>query len=106
YFVGQTEAVRLWDWIGDLLRALDLPPVRRRIPQGVAYALGAVCEGAYRVLGKQGDPPMSRFVARQLATSHSYDMGPLERALGYQEQVPLAEANRRTIAALLEQRKA
>jgi hypothetical protein len=43
---------------------------------------------------------MTRFVARQLATTHTYDLGPAERDFGYRERVPLAAATARTIAAL------
>ena len=86
YFVGQEEPVQLWAWIDGLLAGLDLPPVKKRMPAKVAYALGAACETAFRLLGRQGDPPMTRFLAAQLATSHSYDLEPLRKDLGYMER--------------------
>jgi hypothetical protein len=43
---------------------------------------------------------MTRFVAKELAASHSYDLAPAMRDFGYVERVPLAEATARTIAAL------
>ena len=40
---------------------------------------------------------MTRFVAQQLATDHSYDLTPAEQDFGYVEQVTLDEATRRSI---------
>ncbi|MEM7307537.1 MAG: NAD-dependent epimerase/dehydratase family protein [Planctomycetota bacterium] len=99
YFLGQEEPVRLWDWIGELFAAVGVPPVRRRIPAGVAYAAGAALEALWRLLGQESEPPMTRFVARQLATSHSYDLAPAKRDFGYRERVSLADATARVVAA-------
>ena len=97
YFVGQREPVRLWDWINRILGAIGAPTVARRIPRGAASAAGALCETTWRVLRLSGEPPMTRFVAAQLATSHSYDMAPTEHDLGYIESVDLETATHRTI---------
>ena len=43
---------------------------------------------------------MTRFVARQLATSHSYDLAPARRDFGYRERVSLEEGTERLIAWL------
>ncbi|MDF1836488.1 MAG: NAD-dependent epimerase/dehydratase family protein [Planctomycetota bacterium] len=102
YFVNQTEPVNLWSWIAELLKALDLPPVKRKVSLGFAYRIGAVLETTNKLLRSRSDPAMSRFVAQQLATSHSYDMGPLERDLGYVERVSMEEATRRTVGSLIE----
>lgn len=105
YFLGQEEPVHLWTWIGELLAALGLPPVERRVSPRVAYAAGAALEGAWRVLRLGGEPPMTRFVALQLAHDHSYDLGPARRDFGYVERVDLAEATRRTISAFRDSAK-
>lgn len=99
YFLGQAEPVRLWDWISELLEGLDLPQVKRHVSAERAYKIGNLCEKLWRKLRLKGEPPMTRFVAAQLATSHHYDLGPAIRDLGYEERVPLAQATRRTIGA-------
>lgn len=101
FFVNNREPVDLWDWIDRVLTGTGRPPVRRRVPAGLASAAGALLEGIWRVTRRAGEPPMTRFVARQLATSHSYDMAPFEQAVGglYREPVPMDEATERTIAA-------
>jgi nucleoside-diphosphate-sugar epimerase len=98
YFVCQKESVRLWEWIGELLHALGLPRPRRRVPLPVAYATGAALERAWSLFGRSGEPPMTRFVALQLARSHTYDVAPIERDLGYREVVGM-EATTREAAA-------
>ena len=97
YFIGQREPVRLWDWIGELLRRIGEPPPGRRVPRALATAGGALCEGLWRLLRRPGEPPMTRFVAAQLASSHSYDMEPARRDFGYVERVGLAEATDRLV---------
>jgi nucleoside-diphosphate-sugar epimerase len=97
YFINQSEPVRLWAWIQELLQELKLPPVRRRLSPGLAYALGSLCEGAWKLLPLKGEPPMSRFLAQQLALTHTYDLGPAQRDFGYRETIDLAEATRRTL---------
>ncbi len=100
FFVANTEPVRLWDWIDGVLTATGRAPVTRRVPAGLAYAAGAVLETAHRALRRGGEPRMTRFVARQLATTHTYDLAPFMQATGYRERIGMAEATARTLASL------
>lgn len=104
YFIADPEPVALWPWINDLLGRLGIPPVTARVPYGVARAAGALAEGVWRVLRLAGEPPMTRFVAAQLATSHWYDVGPARTALGYAPPVGPEEAIERTVAAFASRR--
>jgi nucleoside-diphosphate-sugar epimerase len=100
FFVNNVEPVRLWAWINRVLEGTGRAPVTRRVPASVAHAAGAALELAFSALGRSQEPPMTRFVARQLATSHSYDMAPfIEACAGrYREVVSLDEATERTIS--------
>jgi nucleoside-diphosphate-sugar epimerase len=102
YFISQDEPVRAWDWINGLLTALDLPPVRRRIPLWLALGATSALELVYRALPLPGEPPVTRFLANELAMSHYYDISRAKRDLGYAPQVSMAEATRRVIAYLKE----
>jgi nucleoside-diphosphate-sugar epimerase len=97
YFIGQEQPVRIWDWLDGLLRELGDPPVRRRVSLSAARAVGGLLELLWTALPLPGEPRMTRFVATQLATSHSYTMEPARRDLGYREAVGLEEATRRTV---------
>lgn len=91
YFITNGEPVVLWDWINGLLAALDRPPVTRRMPLAAATALGALCEAAWRVLPLAGEPPITRFIAAELAKDHWFDLSAARRDLGYTPRVTMAE---------------
>ncbi len=100
YFIGQEEPVQLWRWINGLLETTGHRPVRRRLPARVAYGAGGLLEFCWKHLKLDGEPPLTRFVAAQLASSHSYDLEPARRDFGYTERVDLATATARTVDAL------
>lgn len=101
YFVAQQEPVVLWRWIAELLERSGLPYPRRRLSLRAAYGLGAALETLWRTLGRPGEPPMTRFVAQQLATDHTYTMEPARRDFGYRERVDLREATERLLRSLV-----
>jgi nucleoside-diphosphate-sugar epimerase len=99
YFIAQREPVVLWTWIGEILERMGIPRPKRRVPLAVAYSAGAMLELWWRARGLSSEPPMTRFLALELARSHSYDQGPAERDFGYRERVSMAEATGRLIAS-------
>lgn len=90
YFITNGEPVVLWDWLNELLRQVGVPPVTKRIPLGAAYGLGAVCEIVWAALRLRGEPPMTRFVAAELAHDHWFDIAAARRDLGYEPRVSMA----------------
>ena len=100
YFVAQAEPVALWPWLTELFARAGVPAPGRRVPLALAYGAGAACELAWALLRREGEPPMTRFLALQLARSHSYDCAAARRDLGYVERVSTREASER-LAALL-----
>ncbi len=83
YFVTQDEPVNCWEWIGELLSVAKVPPPRRRVPLHVAYAAGAMLEAAYAMMRRKAEPPMTRFVALQLARDHWFRLDAAKELLGY-----------------------
>jgi 2-alkyl-3-oxoalkanoate reductase len=100
YFISNGEPVVLWDWINELLGRLDLPPVTRRAPLGVAVAAGAACEAVWRLFRLKGEPPITRFVAAELAKDHWFDISAARRDLGYQPKVSMAAGMDELVASL------
>jgi 2-alkyl-3-oxoalkanoate reductase len=96
YFISNGEPMAVRDIVNALLRAAGAPQVTGSVPYPVAYAAGAVLEGAWRVFGLAGEPPMTRFLAEQLSTPHWYDIGAAKRDFGYVPRVSVAEGLRRT----------
>ncbi len=100
YFVAQDESVRLWPWIADVLARSGLPGPRGRVPLALARAAGAACEAWWSLKNRADEPPMTRFVALQLARTHTYDLGPARRDFGYRERVTTADMTARATAWL------
>jgi len=98
YFITNGEPVVLWDWINGLLRGVGVPELSRRVSLGTAYRAGAVLELLWRVLPLQGDPPMTRFVAKELATDHWFRIDAARRDLGYAPRVSMAAGTAELIA--------
>jgi nucleoside-diphosphate-sugar epimerase len=96
YFISNGEPMSAREIVNDLLRAADAPQVDASVPFAVAYAAGAVLEGAWTLLRLAGEPPMTRFLAEQLSTPHWYDISAAARDFGYVPRVPIAEGLART----------
>ena len=99
YFISNGEPMAVRDLVNALLRAVGAPAVEKHLPFRAAYAIGAVCEAAWTVLPLKGEPPLTRFLAEQLATTHWYDMGPATRDFGYVPRVTIAEGLQRLAEA-------
>ncbi|MBD1399138.1 NAD-dependent epimerase/dehydratase family protein [Pelovirga terrestris] len=91
YFIANNEPIPLWDLVNQILAADNLPPVTRTISPRLAYLAGAILEIIYKNLRLAGEPRMTRFVARELATAHWFDLSAAQRDFGYLPQVSIEE---------------
>ena len=91
YFVSDDAPIRLWEMVDRILAAGGKQSVRRKISPRAAYAIGTVMELVYRAMRISDEPPMTRFVARELATSHWFDISAAKRDLGYRPTVSIEE---------------
>ena len=91
YFISNGEPKTVAEMINSLLRAAGAPPVEKTIPFRAAWWLGWALESAWGTLGLRGEPPMTRFLAEQLSTTHFYDISAARRDFGYRPQVSILE---------------
>ncbi len=91
YFISQGEPWPVWDVVNGILAAAGLPSVTRSVPRSLAYAAGWACENGYRALGIASEPPLTRFLARELATAHWFNIDAARRDLGYAPQRTMAQ---------------
>ncbi|MBW2589961.1 MAG: NAD-dependent epimerase/dehydratase family protein [Deltaproteobacteria bacterium] len=94
YFISQGKPVPLWDMINAILKAAGLGPVKGSISKQTTWLVGAVFEFFYKILHIKKEPPMTRFVAHELATSHWFDISAARRDLGYSPRVSIEEGLR------------
>lgn len=87
YFLSQGEPVDLWYWLNDLLGRLGVQPVTKTISARKAYAIGAILEAFWFLLRLPGEPPMTRFVAVELAKSHYFSIAAARRELRYEPKI-------------------
>lgn len=77
--------------LDSILACDNLPAVEKRVPATLAYAIGAMLEGIYRLLAIKQEPLMTRFVAKQLSCSHYYDISAAKRDLDYRVIVSMEQ---------------
>ena len=94
--------VCLWSWLNQVLEGLGQPPLLKRIPLGVAYSAGAIAEVIWKLLAKAGEPPITRFVAVELAKDHYFRIDEATRDIGYRPSVEMDDALKNTILDLSE----
>jgi 2-alkyl-3-oxoalkanoate reductase len=97
YFVSDGNPVNLWKWIESLLQLLGLPPVTQSISYKNARLLGAMLENIYKVLRIKSEPPMTRFLAAQLAKSHYFNITKASNDFNYKPIISPEEGMKRLL---------
>jgi nucleoside-diphosphate-sugar epimerase len=95
YFITNGQPLAMRELINDILAAADLPAVTKSVSPGAAYAIASIMENAYRLFRIKREPLLTRFVVRQLATSHWYDISAAQRDLGYEPTITMEQGMQR-----------
>ncbi len=91
YFISQDDPRYLWEIVNGILATQAIEPVRKTVPLRLAYTLGGLCEGVFRLLQLKREPPMTRFLAKELSTAHWFSMEAAKRELGFQPKISIEE---------------
>jgi len=83
YFITNGEPRPMADLLNGILAAAGMPAVTRRVSSTLAFGAGATLEGVYGLLRLKKEPLMTRFVARQLATAHWFDIDAAAKDFNY-----------------------
>ena len=86
---GQPRTVR--ELLTRICQACGAPAPTRSIAKSVAWSGGAVVETAWQALRRDDEPPMTRFLAEQLATAHWFDQRRTREALQWAPRITLDE---------------
>ena len=100
YFISNGEPVRTWDWIRDLLGQLGLPGPKRTLSFARALRAAKIVEFVWRLFRLPGEPPITQLQVVGMGRTHTFDIGPAQRDLGYSVRVSVAEATRQIVESV------
>jgi nucleoside-diphosphate-sugar epimerase len=86
YFISQGSPVKLWWWVDQILAKAGLPPLTRSVPRPLAESLAWIFESAARLTGSDKEPLLTRFLVKEMATSHYFNISRARELLGFQPQ--------------------
>jgi 2-alkyl-3-oxoalkanoate reductase len=89
--VSNGEPRTVCELVARVLTAAGEAVAPRHIPRIVAVGGGAIVERVWAATRRPDDPPMTRFLAEQLATAHWFDLRETRAALAWAPTVSLAE---------------
>jgi len=95
YFISQGQPVEIVTFINQLLETAGLGPLTKRMNFPTAYAIAWALEFAWKALGIEKEPRLTRFLVRQFATAHWFDISAARRDLGYEPIVSTEEGIKR-----------
>ena len=101
YFISQGDPVNLWDWVNELLKLNNIPPITRAISEKVAWSIACACEGFSKLFGYRFEPLLTRILVHEMATDHFFDITRAKEDLGYQPSCTIAEAMQKTFGGLM-----
>lgn len=99
YFISNGKPLPVRTIINGLLASAGIAPVEREISARAAYLIGAVLETIWGGLKLRGEPPMTRFLAEELALAHWFNIDAARRDLGYSPSISIQEGLRRLATA-------
>jgi nucleoside-diphosphate-sugar epimerase len=85
YFVTDGEPVVFREFVSELIRTQGVEPPTRTLPLGVARAVAAASEGAWKLLRRKDRPPLTRFTVWVSALECTIDDSRARDELGYRE---------------------
>jgi len=91
YFLSNDQPIFMATMLNKILTAANLPLIKSRVPANIAYFVGTLLEWWYLRTGKQTEPIMTRFVARQLSTSHYFNIEASKKDFNYRALVSIDE---------------
>jgi 2-alkyl-3-oxoalkanoate reductase len=100
YFISNGEPWKLWDLVNEIILAGRGNVVNKTVSVSLAYFMGWLFEIIYTISRKHAEPPMTRFLAKELSTSHWFDISNARNDLGYVPMITIREGLDRLKMAL------
>jgi 2-alkyl-3-oxoalkanoate reductase len=91
YVVANGEPRPIRELVAGICAAAGVQFEPRSVPLRAGTAIGAAVERIWPWLGREDEPPLTRFVAEQLGTAHWFDPRPARDDLGWVPRVSIDE---------------
>ena len=91
YFISNGEPIAMADLLNKILASAGLNEINKSVNPAIAYLVGWLLEITYTLLNIKEEPIMTRFVAKQLSTSHWFDLTAAKKELNYRPDVTIDE---------------
>ena len=92
YFISQGEPVNMWQWIDEILVLNGIEKIKKNIPSKLAYFLAWVLECISQIRPGKPEPLLTRFLVKEMYTSHYFDISAAKKELGYLPKYSIKEA--------------
>ena len=99
FVISNGEPRTVAELVHRILAAAGVDWTERRVPEQIARAGGALVEWVWNRTDRTDDPPMTAFLAEQLATAHWFDQREARAALAWHPSVSLATGFERLAAS-------
>jgi 2-alkyl-3-oxoalkanoate reductase len=83
YFITNGEPVLLWDFLNMMLQVSGHKPVRNSAPAWSANLFSLLDEALHRIIIKNREPVLTRFLVSELTRSHWFNINRARRFLNY-----------------------
>jgi len=91
YFLSQDEPMPIWKFINAFLDAAGLPPMKGQVSERIVYMAGSIVEFVYTIFNIKSEPMITKLGAKELSTSHWFNISRAKRDLGYRPKVSTKE---------------
>lgn len=91
YFISDGQISTFRDFLGALVASQGEELPTRSLPGWLARALGRACEGLWRALGRESEPPLTAFASALMSRECTLEIGKARRELGYEPVLSVAQ---------------
>ena len=95
FFISNGEPWPINELMAAVLMSAGVSLPTRSVSPGALHAAGCLSEAVSLMLGRESEPAITRFVARQLTSSHWFDISAAKTELGNQPAVSIEEGLKR-----------
>lgn len=91
YFITQGKPVYIDELINGILSSAGAATVSKRVSLPAAYLAATILENIYKFLNIKSEPPLTKFMVKQLATPHWFDNSASVKDLGFYADISFEE---------------